>query len=337
MYASLAPMSASIASFMPRSSHTIGRGRARPPPRLQRHEDVPRRTLPTPRARPGGAGRDVDRRAPTAARDAAAAAQPHERNPRLRPSPRLPARPSATRLQSRGATRSCSPARSRPARTSRRATAGPTRTRASCSSGESSTRRAGRLRRRARARAARSARARGHVARTGARRPGHARSGLEHQIGDGRQDVRGRYHPRWVGHRTLASTRADQRRFWTALAAGELCDLDRLTESVEIGFDAPGFVRPSYGLGRDDRPRLAGRPADRPRRRRPRLRRGHVRRASARATTRSSPSSSAATSGSMSRRQALDVLRELRYRRLNVLRTGALVRPEVSRTAIVTV
>jgi len=67
--------------------------------------------------------------------------------------------------------------------------------------------------------------------------------------GDGVLDVRGRYHPRWVGHRTLASTPADQRRFWTALAAGELCDLGRLTEAVPIGFDAPGFVRPSYGLG----------------------------------------------------------------------------------------
>jgi D-alanyl-D-alanine carboxypeptidase len=62
-------------------------------------------------------------------------------------------------------------------------------------------------------------------------------------------DVRALYHPCWVGHRTLASTVADQRRFWTALAAGELCDLAELTESVEIGFDAPGFVRPSYGLG----------------------------------------------------------------------------------------
>ena len=73
--------------------------------------------------------------------------------------------------------------------------------------------------------------------------------GWSTQVGDGTQDVRGRYHPRWVGHRTLASTHADQRRFWTALAAGELCDLDRLTEAVPIGFDAPGFVRPSYGLG----------------------------------------------------------------------------------------
>ena len=102
--------------------------------------------------------------------------------------------------------------------------------------------------------------------------------GWSTQVGDGTLDVRGRYHPRWVGHRTLASTHADQRRFWTALAAGELCDLGRLTEAVPIGFDAPGFVRPSYGLGRDDRPRLAGRPADRPRRRRAGLRGGHLRR-----------------------------------------------------------
>lgn len=69
--------------------------------------------------------------------------------------------------------------------------------------------------------------------------PGHGEDG----------DVRGSYHPRWVGHRTLASTPADQRRFWTALARGELCDLDLLTESVEIGFEAPGFSRPGYGLG----------------------------------------------------------------------------------------
>ena len=73
--------------------------------------------------------------------------------------------------------------------------------------------------------------------------------GWSTQIGEGRQDVRGRYHPCWVGHRTLASTSADQRRFWAALAGGDLCDLARLTEAVEIGSDAPGFVRPSYGLG----------------------------------------------------------------------------------------
>lgn len=69
------------------------------------------------------------------------------------------------------------------------------------------------------------------------------------QLGDGDHDVRGLYHPAWVGHRALVSTEADQRAFWRALAAGELCDLETLTESVEIGYAAPGFARPSYGLG----------------------------------------------------------------------------------------
>ena len=55
-----------------------------------------------------------------------------------------------------------------------------------------------------------------------------------------------------------ASTVADQTRFWTALAGGELCDLDVLTDSVEIGFDAPGFHRPSYGLGVMTDPRPDG-------------------------------------------------------------------------------
>ena len=92
-----------------------------------------------------------------------------------------------------------------------------------------------------------------HVARSGARRSQRARSRARHA-----DDVRGRYHPCWVGHRTLASTVADQTRFWTALAAGELCDLDVLTESVEIGRDAPGFHRPSYGLGVMTDPRPDG-------------------------------------------------------------------------------
>ena len=73
--------------------------------------------------------------------------------------------------------------------------------------------------------------------------------GVSSQLGTEPEDVRGRYHPCWVGHRTLASTVADQRRFWHALAAGDVCELDPLTEAVEIGFAAPGFVRPSYGLG----------------------------------------------------------------------------------------
>lgn len=73
--------------------------------------------------------------------------------------------------------------------------------------------------------------------------------GRSWQVGEGERDVRGLYHPRWVGHRTLASTTVDLQRFWTALARGELCDLDVLTESVDVGLDAPGFVRPGYGLG----------------------------------------------------------------------------------------
>ena len=67
----------------------------------------------------------------------------------------------------------------------------------------------------------------------------------------GKQDVRGRFHPRWVGHRTAISTAGDLRRFWTALAAGELLgpsfrDMLRL---VPVGVDAYGFGRASYGLG----------------------------------------------------------------------------------------
>lgn len=57
-----------------------------------------------------------------------------------------------------------------------------------------------------------------------------------------------RYDPRWVGHRTLLSTAADQLRFWTALAGGELGPLETLADFTGIGA-APGFVRPGYGLG----------------------------------------------------------------------------------------
>ena len=69
------------------------------------------------------------------------------------------------------------------------------------------------------------------------------------------EPVRG-YDPRWVGHRTLLSTEADQRVFWTALARGDLCDLDVLAEPVLVPFEAPGFTRPGYGLGvmTDERP-----------------------------------------------------------------------------------
>ena len=75
--------------------------------------------------------------------------------------------------------------------------------------------------------------------------------GLSSQIGSGRQDVRGRYHPRWVGHRTAISTAGDLRLFWTALAGGRL--LERSSEDllrfVPVGVEAYGFGRASYGLG----------------------------------------------------------------------------------------
>lgn len=62
-------------------------------------------------------------------------------------------------------------------------------------------------------------------------------------------DVRGRYHPAWVGHRALVSTAADQHRFWCALVAGELGRLTDPADVVPVGVAAPGFVRASYGLG----------------------------------------------------------------------------------------
>ena len=62
---------------------------------------------------------------------------------------------------------------------------------------------------------------------------------------DGVEDVRGVYDPRWVGHRTLVVRAEDLVGFWRNLPA-EMLDLATF---VPIGFDAPGFVRPSYGLG----------------------------------------------------------------------------------------
>ncbi|MGZ4289030.1 MAG: serine hydrolase [Gaiellaceae bacterium] len=62
---------------------------------------------------------------------------------------------------------------------------------------------------------------------------------------DGVDDVRGVYDPRWVGHRTLVARAGDLLGFWRDLPA-EMLDPRTF---VRIGFDAPGFVRPSYGLG----------------------------------------------------------------------------------------
>lgn len=62
---------------------------------------------------------------------------------------------------------------------------------------------------------------------------------------DGVVDVRGVYDPRWVGHRTLVARAADLVGFWRDLPR-EMLDPRTL---VPVDADAPGFVRPSYGLG----------------------------------------------------------------------------------------
>jgi D-alanyl-D-alanine carboxypeptidase len=62
---------------------------------------------------------------------------------------------------------------------------------------------------------------------------------------DGVDDVRSVYDPRWVGHRTLVARAEDLLGFWRDLPA-EMLDPRTF---VPIGADAPGFVRPSYGLG----------------------------------------------------------------------------------------
>ena len=62
---------------------------------------------------------------------------------------------------------------------------------------------------------------------------------------EGVADVRGVYDPRWVGHRTLVARAGDLVDFWRNLPA-EMLDPRMF---VPIGADAPGFIRPSYGLG----------------------------------------------------------------------------------------
>ena len=62
---------------------------------------------------------------------------------------------------------------------------------------------------------------------------------------DGVGDVRGVYDPCWVGHRTLVAGAEDLVGFWRNLPT-EMLDPRTF---VSIGADAPGFVRPSYGLG----------------------------------------------------------------------------------------
>jgi D-alanyl-D-alanine carboxypeptidase len=65
------------------------------------------------------------------------------------------------------------------------------------------------------------------------------------QLLDGVDDVRGVYDPRWVGHRTLIARAEDILGFWRDLPR-EMLDPRTF---VPVGVDAPGLVRPSYGLG----------------------------------------------------------------------------------------
>ena len=90
---------------------------------------------------------------------------------------------------------------------------------------------------------------------------------------DGVDDVRGVYDPRWVGHRTLVARAEDLVGFWRDLPA-EMLDPATF---VPIGFDAPGFVRPCYGLGVMADPGSPLGTVVGPRRRRPRLCGGRLR------------------------------------------------------------
>jgi D-alanyl-D-alanine carboxypeptidase len=70
-----------------------------------------------------------------------------------------------------------------------------------------------------------------------------ARSSL---IGDGLLPVAGRYHPGWVGHRTMVSSASELHQFWSK-PPPEFTDQANL---VPVSADTGGlFVRPSYGLG----------------------------------------------------------------------------------------
>jgi D-alanyl-D-alanine carboxypeptidase len=63
--------------------------------------------------------------------------------------------------------------------------------------------------------------------------------------GEQASDVRGRYDPRWVGHRTLIASARDLLPFWRSLPPEML---DPVT-FLPIGRQARGFVDPRYGLG----------------------------------------------------------------------------------------
>jgi D-alanyl-D-alanine carboxypeptidase len=70
--------------------------------------------------------------------------------------------------------------------------------------------------------------------------------------GDGAVDVRGLYHPGWVGHGVLASTAPETARFLHRLLTGALLPaglMQEMTAAVPVPGDHPPFIRPAYGLG----------------------------------------------------------------------------------------
>jgi D-alanyl-D-alanine carboxypeptidase len=64
-------------------------------------------------------------------------------------------------------------------------------------------------------------------------------------IGHGEQLVAGRYHPAWVGHRTVVASAREIHAFWSRPPAAFLDP----SHFIPVGFDVPGTVSPSYGLG----------------------------------------------------------------------------------------
>ncbi len=73
----------------------------------------------------------------------------------------------------------------------------------------------------------------------------HAVPAVSAKIGEGSHAVRGRYHPAWVGHRTLVTTARELQRFWSR-------PLDAFLDPasiVPVGRDAFGFDKISWGLG----------------------------------------------------------------------------------------
>lgn len=73
----------------------------------------------------------------------------------------------------------------------------------------------------------------------------HAVPAVSTKIGDGLHDVRGRYHPAWVAHRTLVTNVRGLHRFWSR-PLGAFADPATLVPVARNGF---GFDQVSWGLG----------------------------------------------------------------------------------------